>query len=290
MKKILSYALIVALAMLSLSCGALAEGTWNCPNCGKKDISSRFCTECGTERPAQDWICPSCGRTNQKLFCPDCGTNRDAAQQQDALIPLETLRPDDAGMQTDDAQAADVQADDVQPEDVQPEDVQESDVPLLTLDDLMIPERLIDLMNICIAASCEQVAADMSVDAEQLFNECMMTESWISTYFFAFSNPADTVEMYFYFPGVAEPDPKTESTQWCLAVKGTDDYSYAMRSVVFSGLITMLKQMDPELDEDFMIELMLQQVPGSQFFGNGYTLTYLETQNGSNTQVMVQKS
>ena len=96
--------------------------------------------------------------------------------------------------------------------------------------------------------------------------------------------------MYFYFPGVAEPDPKTESTQWCLAVKGTDDYSYAMRSVVFSGLITMLKQMDPELDEDFMIELMLQQVPGSQLFGNGYTLTYLETQNGSNTQVMVQKS
>ena len=70
MKKMLVYALSLALAIMSLSCGALAEETWNCPSCGKEDNSSRFCSECGAARPAQDWICPGCGRTNQKLFCP----------------------------------------------------------------------------------------------------------------------------------------------------------------------------------------------------------------------------
>lgn len=28
-----------------------AEGAWNCPNCGKTGITSRFCPDCGAARP-----------------------------------------------------------------------------------------------------------------------------------------------------------------------------------------------------------------------------------------------
>ena len=292
MKKMLVYALSLALAIMSLSCGALAEETWSCPSCGKEDNSSRFCSECGAARPAQDWICPGCGRTNQKLFCPDCGTNRDAAQQQDALMPLETLRPeDDAVTQTDDVQAADVQPDDVQPDVVQPEDVQESDGPLLTLDDLMIPNQLIDLMNACIVWACDQAAAaDASVDPSALLDACILTYYDSYTYFYAFGNQEWSAEMYFYYPGVAEPDPQDEASQWCVAVRGTDDYSIVMRSVLFSALLTMLQQADPDMDYDAAVDLMLQGIPGSQYFGNGYTLTYMVTDGGNSIQVMVQKS
>ena len=30
-----------------------AEGAWNCPSCGKTDITSRFCPDCGMARPVQ---------------------------------------------------------------------------------------------------------------------------------------------------------------------------------------------------------------------------------------------
>ena len=30
---------------------AAAEGAWNCPNCGKAGITSRFCPDCGLARP-----------------------------------------------------------------------------------------------------------------------------------------------------------------------------------------------------------------------------------------------
>lgn len=32
---------------------APAEGAWNCPNCGKTGITSRFCPDCGASRPVQ---------------------------------------------------------------------------------------------------------------------------------------------------------------------------------------------------------------------------------------------
>jgi hypothetical protein len=30
---------------------APVEGAWNCPNCGKTGITSRFCPDCGAARP-----------------------------------------------------------------------------------------------------------------------------------------------------------------------------------------------------------------------------------------------
>ncbi|MCR5790154.1 MAG: SPFH domain-containing protein [Lachnospiraceae bacterium] len=56
----------------------VAAGTWNCPNCGASGITSKFCPECGAPRPAQaepqTWNCPNCGATGiTSKFCPECG-------------------------------------------------------------------------------------------------------------------------------------------------------------------------------------------------------------------------
>ena len=54
--------------------------TWVCPNCGAKGIHSRFCPECGTKKPEapESWICPDCGTKDIKTkFCPNCGRKRE---------------------------------------------------------------------------------------------------------------------------------------------------------------------------------------------------------------------
>lgn len=63
--------------------GAVVSGQvndgWICPNCGARDLTSRFCPDCGTPQPAKDngWTCPSCGISGIKSkFCPDCGTKK----------------------------------------------------------------------------------------------------------------------------------------------------------------------------------------------------------------------
>ena len=51
--------------------------TWNC-TCGCKDITSKFCPECGNPKlaPAVGWNC-TCGCQNiTSKFCPDCGNKR----------------------------------------------------------------------------------------------------------------------------------------------------------------------------------------------------------------------
>ena len=49
--------------------------TWDC-SCGEKNISSKFCPECGSPRPAETWNC-LCGEKNIKSkFCPNCGNKR----------------------------------------------------------------------------------------------------------------------------------------------------------------------------------------------------------------------
>ena len=56
--------------------------TWDCPNCGKKGITGKFCGECGTKRPEgpQAWDCPNCGTRGITVkFCPECGTKRPEA-------------------------------------------------------------------------------------------------------------------------------------------------------------------------------------------------------------------
>lgn len=61
---------------VSPSAESSAVHSWNCPNCGFQGISSKFCPECGTPRPAQSqpWDCPKCGaKGNTTKFCPQCG-------------------------------------------------------------------------------------------------------------------------------------------------------------------------------------------------------------------------
>ena len=56
-----------------------AADKWNCPACGCKDITSKFCPECGRKRPEAPvgWDCPACGCKNiTSKFCPDCGAKK----------------------------------------------------------------------------------------------------------------------------------------------------------------------------------------------------------------------
>ena len=56
--------------------------TWDCPECGHKGITSRFCPDCGAKKPeprpaADTWDCPECGRKGiASRFCPDCGAKK----------------------------------------------------------------------------------------------------------------------------------------------------------------------------------------------------------------------
>ena len=55
------------------------DGGWDCA-CGKRDITSKFCPECGTPKPeakpADSWSC-ACGTTGiTSKFCPNCGSPR----------------------------------------------------------------------------------------------------------------------------------------------------------------------------------------------------------------------
>ena len=54
---------------------------WDCPACGHKNITSRFCPDCGSKKPepnsADGWDCPECGHKNiTSKFCPDCGCKK----------------------------------------------------------------------------------------------------------------------------------------------------------------------------------------------------------------------
>jgi len=56
--------------------GTSESSGWDCPECGTKNIQSKFCPECGAKKPEpkQGWTCPNCGTQNiQSKFCPECG-------------------------------------------------------------------------------------------------------------------------------------------------------------------------------------------------------------------------
>jgi len=46
---------------------------WNCA-CGAVN-TGKFCSECGSPRPAAEWRC-ACGTVNTGKFCPECGAKR----------------------------------------------------------------------------------------------------------------------------------------------------------------------------------------------------------------------
>ena len=55
-----------------------AEDTWDCPNCGTKGISSNFCPNCGSKKASLTWNCPDCGTKDiRSQFCPNCGHKRE---------------------------------------------------------------------------------------------------------------------------------------------------------------------------------------------------------------------
>ena len=59
--------------------GAISGSGWDCPECGAKNITSRFCPECGARKPEPKtgWDCPECGTKNiQSKFCPECGARK----------------------------------------------------------------------------------------------------------------------------------------------------------------------------------------------------------------------
>ena len=58
--------------------GAEGAAAWKCPQCGNM-ASGKFCTECGTAKPAEDagWTC-TCGAVNKGKFCSNCGAKKPA--------------------------------------------------------------------------------------------------------------------------------------------------------------------------------------------------------------------
>ena len=61
-----------------------APAGWDCPACGAKNITSKFCPDCGARKPeakpADAWDCPACGAKGiMSKFCPDCGAKRPEA-------------------------------------------------------------------------------------------------------------------------------------------------------------------------------------------------------------------
>lgn len=152
----------------------------------------------------------------------------------------------------------------------------------------MNANQIIEVMNASIAVVCAQVAEDRSLDASELYSACALVDTQSTSQFYSYANKNWDIELYFYYPDQDVPDLQTPASHWCMAVSGTDERSNLLRSVAFSATITLLKQMDPELDDETVITFLMLREPLSQYIGNGYRLTYLTTEDGDDTQVMVE--
>lgn len=63
-------------AQVGKNVGQVMNGTWNCI-CGQRNLTGKFCPECGSRRPEATWNC-SCGATGLTgKFCPECGNQRE---------------------------------------------------------------------------------------------------------------------------------------------------------------------------------------------------------------------
>ena len=56
--------------------GSDRASAWTCEECGKTGNTGKFCSECGSPKPAPaEWTC-SCGTVNTGNFCSNCGAKR----------------------------------------------------------------------------------------------------------------------------------------------------------------------------------------------------------------------
>ena len=78
MKKLLSVLLALVMVLLSVSFSTASAEEWVCPSCGKTNTTN-FCTSCGAKHDV--WICPNCGAENSDAFCGNCGTEKPAEAQ-----------------------------------------------------------------------------------------------------------------------------------------------------------------------------------------------------------------
>ena len=58
-----------------VAAAAPAANGWTCA-CGKVN-TGKFCTECGSKKPADGWTC-ACGHVNKGKFCSECGQKKPA--------------------------------------------------------------------------------------------------------------------------------------------------------------------------------------------------------------------
>ena len=88
MKRLISFAVALSIAMAALMCCTALAEEWICPTCGTPGTGN-FCTECGTPKPVSgEWTCPGCGQTgNTGKFCPICGTQRPDDSQMNPQTP-----------------------------------------------------------------------------------------------------------------------------------------------------------------------------------------------------------
>lgn len=66
-------------AQMGAAVGAAVTGSWDCPVCGHKNITTNFCPDCGGKKPEAKtgWDCAQCGTKNiQSKFCPNCGAKK----------------------------------------------------------------------------------------------------------------------------------------------------------------------------------------------------------------------
>ena len=66
-------------AQMGAAVGAAVAGSWDCPACGHKNITTNFCPDCGGKKPETKtgWDCTQCGTKNiQSKFCPNCGAKK----------------------------------------------------------------------------------------------------------------------------------------------------------------------------------------------------------------------
>lgn len=54
---------------------------WDCPKCGNKNNTGKFCNECGSKKPEEksdrSWDCAKCGHHgNSGKFCDECGSKK----------------------------------------------------------------------------------------------------------------------------------------------------------------------------------------------------------------------